>query len=103
MSYQLDLKIATKLLGLKQSAEIRKKEFNLTFLAIKNIYRSKKCYYTGIVLTGKNRSIDRIDNSKGYVIGNVVACDKDFNIKKGDLSLQDIEILYKKVIKQQRK
>jgi len=43
----------------------------------------------------KNRapSLDRIDNSKGYIKGNVRVISNRANIMKGDMSLEDIERL----------
>lgn len=86
----LDLKVARKLLNLEQSAKARGKEFNLTFTSVKNMMRANKCYYTGRPLNNENRSIDRVDNSKGYVIGNVVACHVEINQAKDRMSTKDI-------------
>ena len=65
--------------------------FELSLLAVHNLLRAKRCYFTGIELTrppldelgyapkGYERkntdvTLDRIDNSKGYIQGNVKAC-----------------------------
>lgn len=67
-----------------------KHEFSLTFAEYKRLWNTKRCYYTGAVLPlrGKkwddtekwNRpTIDRVDNTKGYVTGNVVVCSYSFN------------------------
>ena len=45
-----------------------------------------------------SRSFDRIDSAKGYVEGNVVACTVDINGKKSNLSLEEIECLYVKLV-----
>ncbi len=45
------------------------------------------------------RSIDRVDPTKGYVDNNVVACTVEFNSKKTNLTLNDIEILFKRTKK----
>lgn len=63
------------------------KEFKLNLIAFRNLCRTQKCPYTGIALTmprqGKPLSsdltIDRIDNSKGYVKGNVMAISRCAN------------------------
>jgi hypothetical protein len=54
-----------------------------------------KCYYTGYPITlntrnkPKTASIDRVDNRKGYIEGNVVWCRKDINIMKMDKPIED--------------
>lgn len=45
--------------------------------------------------TENGPSLDRIDNSKGYVKGNVRIVSCKANKHKADLSLEDIERLYK--------
>lgn len=60
-----------------------------------NMLRAKKCHYSGIELTPGARpgeqqkftdfSIDRIDSSKGYIPGNVVACCRAVNEMKSYL------------------
>ena len=98
-NYQsLDYEIADKFINLTNSAKSRNKEFNLTLTSVRNLLKSKKCYYTGVELTrGKhgNLSIDRVDNDKGYVKGNVVACDTTFNKLKDDLTVDQIKAMYK--------
>ena len=79
-----DLYVARKLIAKKSNADQRGIEFKLSFTAMKNLLSSKKCYYTGVPLTSEpdkanSLTIDRIDSSKGYVSGNVVACSKQFN------------------------
>jgi hypothetical protein len=64
----------------------------------------KFCFYTGvefvdIPLHDHSRTFDRIDNTKGYVGRNVVACTKHFNSIKGRLTPDDIKLLYEKVIR----
>lgn len=81
---EFDLYAARHLVWKSDNAKKRGIEFNLTITSMKNLLGSKSCYYTGIPLTkstGKEGelklsdfTIDRIDGSKGYVKGNVVAC-----------------------------
>ena len=63
-------------------------DFDLTLSEFSKIVARKKCFYTGVTmikLMGENSldgnvlTLDRIDNSKGYVKGNVVACTKSAN------------------------
>lgn len=84
-------KIITKWKQLKQSAKDRKKEFNLTLEDIRKLLLTKKCYYLDCPLeeydsslpdskhSPNERTIDRIDNTLGYVSGNVVACSRKAN------------------------
>lgn len=77
-----DIELATKFIRKHQSSISRNIVFDLSFTSFKNLMRAKKCYYTGVTLTTAtgpsqketDRTIDRIDPSKGYVKGNVVAC-----------------------------
>lgn len=94
-----ELKVANKFKQLLVSADQRNKDFNLTIQSVRNILRAKKCYYTGVPLTESNFSVDRIDNDKGYVIGNVCACDITVNSFKNNLSVKDIKKIAKKVCK----
>ncbi len=96
-----DVEVAKKLLNIYQSAMDRKLEFNLSFESVKTLLRFPTCYYTernfeqeGIY----SRSIDRIDSSKGYIEGNVVSCTIDINGKKSNLSDEEIELLYNKIV-----
>ena len=73
--------------------------FNLSLAEIKKLLKQKKCFFTGKPLCTKTHSIDRVDSSKGYIMGNVVACDKHFNEKKANLTFEEVEMLYKGLIK----
>jgi hypothetical protein len=100
MSEVTDLVVAKKLIHLAQSAKDRNLEFNLSFKTVKRLMSVKKCYYTSVEFEeqGANcRTIDRIDASLGYIEGNVVACTNEFNGKKCNLTVKEIELLYKKV------
>ena len=67
-------------------------EFSLSLTQVKNMLRAKRCQYSGVELThcasgvaqkDTDVTIDRIDNSKGYITGNVLACSKAMNSLKG--------------------
>lgn len=87
--------VAKKFLNLQKSAKGRGIPFDLSIQSVINLKKAKKCFYTGKALTPDNLSVDRIDNDKGYVKGNVVACDHAFNLKKGRLTLQEIKQMRK--------
>lgn len=95
-----DIVVAKKMLSIEQSAKSRGLDFDLDFYEVKRLLLAKRCYYTGVILnddTGSPNklSFDRIDNSKGYVHGNVVACAEKFNQLKANLYVKDIVLLYK--------
>ena len=94
-----DYYVAKKLVQLKQSADSRGIEFNLSFKTVKRLLSTKKCYYTGKEFGkgGMARSIDRVDSSSGYINGNVVSCTVEINQRKANLSTLEIHVLSKKI------
>lgn len=79
---RFDLYVMKKMQNKMADARRRGIEFNMTFQAMKNICRAKRCYYTGLPLTKPrpneplrptDMTIERIDASKPYEKGNVVA------------------------------
>lgn len=76
-----DLVIAKRYVNKAKQAKRDGIEFDLPFTTFKNMMRATKCGYTGLKLTfqddrlqkSTDLTIDRIDNSKGYVPGNVKA------------------------------
>lgn len=88
-----DLKVAKKYLAKANNAKSAGFDFTLSLKSFQNLMRAKKCGYTGIHLTEgggpqplfSDISIDRIDNSKGYVKGNVIAVAHGVNQFKGNL------------------
>jgi len=96
-----DVEISKKLINIYQSAMDRKLEFGLSFESVKNLLKHQTCYYTGRKFEAEgpySRSIDRVDSAKGYIEGNVVSCTIDINGKKSNLSEDEIELLYKKIV-----
>ena len=95
-----DVEVAKKLVNIHSSAQSRNLEFNLTFEYVKKLLEYTTCFYTNIQFTEDGphaRSFDRLDNDKGYVIGNVVACTVDINGKKNNLTIEEIICLHKKL------
>jgi hypothetical protein len=94
-----DYTVSKKLIQLKQSADSRGIEFDLSFVAVKKLMNAKVCFYTrkkfGEDLDA--RSIDRVDSSIGYVDGNVVACTVDINRKKANLTHDEILLLSNRI------
>lgn len=95
-----------------RNAKRRNKEFNLTLEYLKSLWEEQKgiCPYTGIKLNLatylKNHndpiytaSLDRIDSSKGYIIGNVQYISAAINYMKGEMSHKDTFKLCKIIAK----
>lgn len=94
----------------KRGAKNRNLEFSLTLEQLVVLIKDL-CYYCGSnfknnfkhsnISTGyKHNGIDRVDNSKGYVLENCVSCCKDCNKAKGtldkDLFLDLVKKIYEK-------
>ena len=80
-------------------AKKRSKEIELT-IQPEDIIFTGYCPVTGNKLTvggpyDSAMSLDRVDNTKGYVPGNVVAISRKANKQKNDLSIADIEAILK--------
>ena len=95
-----DITVAKKLISLMHSAQSREIEFNLSYRRVKALLRQEKCFYTGEIMTAEGptqRTIDRVDASLGYIDSNVVACTQDINLKKTNLSVKEINLIYSKI------
>lgn len=73
--------LAWKYLTKAENARERGIEFSLSIYDMRRLLSRKTCAYTGMRLLDKvknshpqKRTIERIDSSKGYVPGNVIAC-----------------------------
>ena len=96
-----DLEVAKKMLKIYQSAQDRKLDFDLSFESVRKLMMYQNCYYTNKKFEDEGlyaRSFDRIDSSRGYIEGNVVSCTVDINGKKSNLSLEELELLYNKLV-----
>ncbi len=88
----------------RNNAKRTNKEFNID---VSDIIIPKYCPYLGIELTRSvgegivesNPSMDRIDNSKGYIKGNVMVVSKKANRIKSDLSIPKLVLLAKNILK----
>lgn len=100
-----DVKMARKYISKEFNAKEAGIEFNLSFAEFKRAMNKKYCAYSGLELTEKQgfrkRTIDRIDNSKGYIAGNIIVCAMGINSLKGDIensySCLDLKVLEKTV------
>lgn len=101
-----DITVARKLLNLAQSAKDRGLDFNLSFKTVKRLMETQRCFYTNVEFTEDGpyqRTFDRVDAALGYVEGNVVACTNEINGKKVNLTVAEIEMLYKQIQKHMSK
>lgn len=67
--------------SLKDNAKRRNKEFNLTFDEFKE-FSIKTDYYKKKGISSESFHIDRIDESKGYLINNIQVLTNSQNVKK---------------------
>ncbi len=81
----------------KGNAKKVNREFNITITDLENLWSKQNgiCYYTNqpmsYELGYKNSvSVDRINSSKGYIIGNIALCKKQVNIMKNDATLEEL-------------
>lgn len=86
---------------LNKNALQRNLEFNLTIEFCDKLFKDqdKKCYLSGMNISFEDNtaSIDRIDNTKGYIRGNVAWCHKDINKCKQTFTKDEFIFLCKKV------
>ena len=69
---------------------------NITCQYVKDLWhkQEEKCCYSGIKMTYKTNnynlfSIDRIDSSRGYVVGNIALCCHGINLMKNDMDMEE--------------
>lgn len=95
-------------IGAKSRSKKLNREFNITleYLLKMLVEQNYKCAMTGIVLEGSKGgkepfviSIDRIDNSKGYIEGNVQLVTTIFNTAKNHYKMEDLTKMCKEYIK----
>lgn len=97
----------TVLLGAAKSRGKQPVQIDRDYLLAQLAAQNHRCYYSGVELTlnAPNRydsvSIDRLDNSLGYVPGNVVITIWRINRAKSNLSAQDFISMCRTVISNQ--
>lgn len=77
-----DVAIAKSYATKAKGAKDRGHDFTLSFAQYKKLRNTRVCFYTGVDITpslterpqGSSHTLDRVDCSRGYVPGNVVAC-----------------------------
>ena len=98
-SFDAEERAVAKWIQLRNSAYSRGKEFNLTVPYVKRMLKRKTCYYSGVKLTRETASVERVDNSKGYVMGNVVMVDAKINAARSDIPFKVLKRMVKKMEK----
>lgn len=80
--FEFDQLVITKLQNKMSNAKQRGIEFRMTHAMMRDCMTATHCFYTGLAFTERrkekkwlptDRTIERVDNNKGYVRGNVVA------------------------------
>lgn len=82
--HEIDVRVAKYIVNKVDSCRKRGIEWKLSFTSVKNLMKSKRCYYTkiplkfydGVTENSHDFTIDRIDNKLPYQAGNVVACSR---------------------------
>lgn len=92
-----DIKVARRLDTTFSSAHRRNKEFNLDSLYLANILQQTHCAYSGVEFSpyGENgpnhMTLERIDNSIGYVKGNVIPVTHELNKMRGSFTMEELQ------------
>jgi len=89
--------------GSKSQARRRKKDWNINFEDYSKLI-SKNCIYCKKSIKNKTGvGLDRLDNSKGYVLSNVVTCCGDCNSIRGDkLTHEETIVVIEAVLKHRK-
>jgi len=76
----------------------------ITFEQYIEIMKENKCYYCDVSLTGSaGHSLDRIDNSKGYLVTNVKPCCRVCNTIMSDFTVEELRSrVYKLISRMER-
>ena len=89
-----EVETARRLIQTYESAGRRNKQFNLSYFTLKNILKQTHCAYSGLPFKkgpGERLSLERFDNDKGYIDGNVIAVREDINSARASHSVESLE------------
>lgn len=90
--------VAQMLRRLRTRAKVKGLEFSLT---AEDIFIPDICPILGISLKENSPSLDRVDNSKGYIKSNVRVVSSRANTLKRDASLEELEKIVEYMRRQQ--
>lgn len=94
--------VGTMMCYYRRNARYRNVLFELTLTQFYYLTK-EKCFYCGnppfnLIRKYIHNGIDRVDNNKGYIIGNAVPCCKRCNVAKGSMTVEEfrnhIEFIY---------
>jgi len=80
-----------------QSAKHRNIDFDMSLKELRRLMNRKTCHFTKVKFKPEGQlkmSLDRLDNTKGYIDGNVVACTVAINGLKANATLKEIEQIF---------
>lgn len=90
----------------KRNARMAQKEWQLTRLEYLALISVGSCFYCGSPLPEAGTALDRIDNSFGYIDGNVVPCCHVCNTVKSDFfsfdEMKEIGLLIRDLLKRRQ-
>lgn len=89
-----EVETARRLIQTYESAGRRNKQFNLSYFTLNNILKQTHCAYSGLPfekVDGLRLSLERFDNDKGYVDGNVIAVRQDVNHARSSYTIETLE------------
>ena len=80
-----DVELAWMYVKKAQSTKDRGLDFELSLSEYVSLSKDKYCFYTGVLLTSKNRTIERLNPNIGYYHSNCVAVSSKANSAKSAL------------------
>ncbi|AFU63968.1 Srd anti-sigma factor [Salmonella phage STML-198] len=94
MAMPREIVIAQRLVHTYKSASSRSKEFNLSLKYLMNIMEQDTCAYSGEKfkkeLGPDQMTLERFDNNKGYVEGNVIPVKMKYNKLRANFEIDDL-------------
>lgn len=88
------IKIAECYVNKAKNAKLRSIKFDMSLLTFSNIKNQSVCAYSGLPFDDTEHgslSLERIDNSIGYIDGNVIPVRREYNTLRGDLTSETID------------
>lgn len=99
-----EIRIRQKLFSANRTCKEKNMEFNITLQDVLNLWEKQngKCFYTGVQMSQFRGdfgfSVDRVDSSRGYVLGNCVLAATVINRMKLHHSVEEFINFCKMVV-----